>query len=189
MRVSTIMAFENLMSETETAVGPTGLKEVLNLLLNKAKFDPSFAANDHYILYMLGDQESLIKADMSQKPFQFWYYDLLGRPATPNVVKTIDAFLAENGDAHDIFHQFHDLYLKEREAKISASINGESLPLPEDPKAHAYKLLSQEKRTSLTNPKVSQIGMFSFGEKKPLDQKVIDQSDQSYSSSKNKTKP
>jgi hypothetical protein len=77
------------------AQGPDGLKDVLEALLEKSKQDPVFATEAHYILYRLGGQQSLMKVDMSRPPFQFWYYDLLGRPMTKMVERTIVDFLWE----------------------------------------------------------------------------------------------
>jgi hypothetical protein len=77
------------------AEGPAGLGSVLDQLLQKSQADAGFAASDHYILYQLKDQQSLIKVDLSQRPFQFWYYDLLGRPATDAVKSVIADFLWE----------------------------------------------------------------------------------------------
>ncbi len=75
------------------AQGPEGLKHVLEDLLEKSKQDRAFAAKEHFIIYQLGDQKSLIKVDMSEDPVLFWYFDLLGRPATRIVKKTIFDFL------------------------------------------------------------------------------------------------
>lgn len=77
------------------AEGPEGLEKVLEELLEKSKSDPIFATQDHFILYQLGNQKSLIKIDMSQQPFRFWHYDLMGRPATFAVKDTIARFLWE----------------------------------------------------------------------------------------------
>ena len=74
------------------AIGPNGLTDVLNDLLAQREKDPSFS-REHFILYQLGNQKALIRVDTSQKPFQFWYYDLLGRPATKIVKETIARFL------------------------------------------------------------------------------------------------
>lgn len=92
------MAMENRsLPEYTLAEGPEGLDQVLDAFLAKTKSDAKFAAEEHYILYQLNEQKSLIKVDMSQQPFLFWYYDLNGRPAT-EVVKTIIArFLWEKG--------------------------------------------------------------------------------------------
>lgn len=90
-----------------TAQGPEGLAEVLNRFLEQAKSDPEFATNGHYILYQLGNQKSLIKVDMSQEPYQFWYNDLLGRPATKIVKDTVAQFLWEKcGERERFFQQF-----------------------------------------------------------------------------------
>lgn len=77
------------------AEGPDGLSKVLESFLNRAQEDEGFAMNGHYILYRLGDQKSLIKVDMSNKPYKFYYYDLLGRPITKAVKNTIVHFLWE----------------------------------------------------------------------------------------------
>lgn len=77
------------------AEGPDGLMTVLNDFLEKSEHDPDFSKQDHYILYQLNQQKALIKVDMAQKPFHFWYYDLLGRPATKAVKETIGRFLWE----------------------------------------------------------------------------------------------
>lgn len=77
------------------AQGPEGLRQVLDDLLDKSQRDPSFAAEPHFIEYQLGGQKSLIKVDMSEKPYLFWYCDLMGRPATRIVKNTITDFLWE----------------------------------------------------------------------------------------------
>jgi hypothetical protein len=77
------------------ADGPEGLTRVLNELLEKAKSDPIFAGEEHFILYQLNAQKSLIKVDAKQVPFNFWHYDLMGRPATTVVKDTIARFLWE----------------------------------------------------------------------------------------------
>lgn len=81
--------------EYELAEGPEGLRAVLDRFYDRAQQDKAFAAVGHYILYKLGGQKSLIKVDMSKEPFQFWYNDLLGRPATKLVKDTITLFLSE----------------------------------------------------------------------------------------------
>jgi hypothetical protein len=82
-------------SEYILAIGPEGLRNVLDVLLETSQRDPVFAANEHYILYQLRDQRSIIKVDTSKQPFQFWYNDLLGRPMTRLVEETIALFLWE----------------------------------------------------------------------------------------------
>lgn len=77
------------------ANGPEGLEKVLNELLEKSKKDSAFASQEHFVLYQLGEQKSLIRVDTDKKPFLFWHYDLLGRPMTMVVKNTIDKFLSE----------------------------------------------------------------------------------------------
>jgi hypothetical protein len=75
------------------AAGPSGLESVLNDFLQHAQQDAAFAATEHYILYQFNQQKALIKVDTSQMPFHFWYYDLLGRPATNTVKEVIAQFV------------------------------------------------------------------------------------------------
>ena len=75
------------------AQGPQGLEQVLNELLEKSKSDATFKEQPHYVLYELGNQKSLIKMDLNEKPVMFWHYDLLGRAAT-SVVKDVLARFA-----------------------------------------------------------------------------------------------
>jgi hypothetical protein len=73
-----------------TAQGPEGLRHLLEDLLEKSP-------GQHMIRYLLGNQQSLIKVDLSEKPYLFWYCDLLGRPITKAVQYTIADFLWEKG--------------------------------------------------------------------------------------------
>jgi len=84
---------ESKVPEFTIAEGPQGLMDVLDSFLQQAQQDKVFRARYHYIMYHLKDQKSLIKVDMSEHPYQFWYYDLLGRPATNAVKDTIAEFL------------------------------------------------------------------------------------------------
>jgi hypothetical protein len=78
-----------------TAQGPEGLRQILDDLLEKSIKDAAFATEPHLIQYLLGNQRSLIKVDMSEKPYLFWYCDLLGRPVTKAVQYAIADFLWE----------------------------------------------------------------------------------------------
>ena len=49
-----------------TAQGPEGLRQVLEDLLQKSTQDTAFAAEPHMVRYLLGNQQSLIKVDMSE---------------------------------------------------------------------------------------------------------------------------
>lgn len=86
---------DDLIKNYIPAPGPEGLKQVLEDLLDKSKNDPAFAGKEHFIYYHVGEQKSLIKVDMSEKPYLFWYFDLLGRPATKAVKKIVGDFLWE----------------------------------------------------------------------------------------------
>ena len=85
--------------------GPEGLATELSRLLTQARNDAQFAASQHYVLYQLGGQKSLIKIDFSQSPYQFWYCDLSGRPATSAVTDTIAKFLWEECGEKDQFQE------------------------------------------------------------------------------------
>ncbi len=87
------MESERLPQVYKIAEGPEGLANVLLDYHEKAQIDDDFASNDQYILYRNNQQKALIKIDMRQVPYQFWYYDLLGRPATNNIKETIAKFL------------------------------------------------------------------------------------------------
>lgn len=81
--------------EYDLAAGPEGLMDLLNVYLEHANTDESFAKQPHYILYQWGSQESVIKVDTSEKPYHFWYCDLQGRPMTLAVKAIIADFLWE----------------------------------------------------------------------------------------------
>jgi hypothetical protein len=92
------------------AEGPEGLAHELENLLEKCQQDTDFAGQEHYVLYQLRDQKSLIKIDMSQKPYLFWYYDLLGRPMTRIVKETIARFLWEKcGEKERFLQEYGDI--------------------------------------------------------------------------------
>jgi hypothetical protein len=91
------------------AQGPEGLRHVLEDLMQKSKQDRAFAIKEHFIMYQLGDQKSLIKIDLSQDPVLFWYLDLLGRPAPRNVKKVIFDFLWDKCGVREKYIQEYDL--------------------------------------------------------------------------------
>lgn len=84
-----------MVSEYVIANGPQGLIDVLEHHFERCQKDEEFAKQIHYILYQLGAQKSFIKVDMSKRPFQFWYYDLLGRPVTAAVKDALALFLTD----------------------------------------------------------------------------------------------
>lgn len=87
--------------EMTIAEGPQGLKEVLAALRERALQDADFRSREHYIMYRLKDQKSLFKVDLSQQPYQFWFYDLLGRPATNAVKDTVAEFIWESASENE----------------------------------------------------------------------------------------
>lgn len=91
----TMQASNTLPFEYDLAAGPEGLMSVLNDYLHHATEDKAFASEPHYILYKMGSQESVIKVDVSRRPFHFWYCDLQGRPMTLAVKAVIADFLWE----------------------------------------------------------------------------------------------
>lgn len=84
-----------MISEYVIANGPQGLIDVLENHYERCQKDADFAKEAHYILYQLGSQKSFIKVDMSQRPYQFYYYDLLGRPMTRAVQEALALFLTD----------------------------------------------------------------------------------------------
>lgn len=91
------------------AEGPEGLEKALNELLDKSKSDAVFASQEHYILYQLNSQKSIIKVDASHVPFKLWHHDFMGRPATTAVKDTIAKFLWEKcGEKERYLNEFTD---------------------------------------------------------------------------------
>jgi hypothetical protein len=92
------------------AEGASGLKDVLIELLQHSQIDPSFAQQEHHVLYKLGNQKTMIRVDTEQAPFKFWCYDLLGRALTLPVKDTLADFLWENwGEKNNHFQDKMDL--------------------------------------------------------------------------------
>ncbi len=81
--------------EYDLAPGPEALMHLLESYLTAVEKDQAFSGTPRYILYKMGAQESVIKVDTSQRPFQFWYCDLQGRPMTMSVKAVIADFLWE----------------------------------------------------------------------------------------------
>lgn len=149
----TMMDNKELLSQIYTAEGPDGLIKQLINLLDRAQSDPGFAVKEHYIMYQLNTQKSLIKVDMSQTPFQFWYYDLQGRPATEIVKDTIALFLSEKyGQKEKIGHYFHDVGKEELLRNQADFIRGgewASYDVKDQSVFHAIDLLTLRKRTQI----------------------------------------
>src|SRR5690349_17732928 len=87
------------------ANGPEGLTKVLNELLEKSKVDASLKNRAHFILYEVGNQKSLIKMDLKEWPLAFWYYDLLGRPATSIVKDILARFAWDKGGEKEWYYK------------------------------------------------------------------------------------
>src|SRR5690349_7555645 len=95
LRNPSMIAIEDIEEKKDSykiAKGPDELALILDLLLENLKNNPD-SEKLHTILYELGHQKSLIKVDLNQHPFKFWYNDLLGRPATKTVKEVIAKFL------------------------------------------------------------------------------------------------
>jgi len=159
--------------------GREGLRSLLDSFLQKSEKDQEFASSPHYILFQLNAMQSLIRVDMSQRPFQFWHYNIQERAALPSLKDTIISFLQEKCGEKDPDKNFHDLYTKLRQGRIDASFSGETMPLPENPVQHGLNLLAQEKRP-VVMPVIAQprekesVGRwFSFFSKKPQKQTAL----------------
>jgi hypothetical protein len=117
---------------------------------------------------------------MSQRPYQFWHYNLQERAALQSLKDTITNFLQEKCGVSNADNSFHDVYEKLRQAKIAASMSGEVMPLPENPLQHGFALLAQEKRPVVEAPVLPAVkeavggGWFSFFSRKPekIDEKL-----------------
>lgn len=96
-----------LPSDYTIAEGPEGLKAALEKLQEQSLLDPAFSNEPHFLLYQRGQQQSLLKIDMKSTPYQYWYYDLQGRPAPGIVKETISRFAHEKLGETSV--QFHDV--------------------------------------------------------------------------------
>lgn len=96
---------ESHIKDYITAEGPESLTDILNNLLAESQANSLVANKEHYVLYQLGQQKSLIKIDASKIPFRFWYYDLLGRPITSVVKETITNFLWDKCGGKESYQQ------------------------------------------------------------------------------------
>lgn len=105
------------------AQGPEGLEAVLSEILENSKIDPTLKGRAYYVLYEIGSQKSLIKMDLNEWPVVFWYYDLLGRPATSIVKDILARFAWEKcGEKEWYFKENGEtlLYSKEQEGEEHA---------------------------------------------------------------------
>ncbi|OGT61692.1 MAG: hypothetical protein A3E85_01950 [Gammaproteobacteria bacterium RIFCSPHIGHO2_12_FULL_45_12] len=145
----------DLSKEAITVQGPEGLGKALELLFQQCQQDAAFKAQSHYFLYQLKDQQSIIKIDMREQPFLFWYADLQGRAATSAVCDIIARFLWDKDKGGEaarylkslalsqvpetdagyaswratVFTQLMvDLYQQRRKQLIEASQSGEVVP-------------------------------------------------------------
>ena len=142
----------------------SGETELKDFLREKAA---SGSAEEHYIKYQFNECQSLIKVDMREQPFQFWFYDLQKRPALQkNHKKIISEFLAEHGQKDDISVYFHDLY--NSKAAVDASLGKNTVMAVDDPLSQGVMALQTCKRQALVlaSPKLKgagSFGMFSSG--------------------------
>jgi hypothetical protein len=125
-------------SEYTVANGPEGLREALNALSR---------GKDHFILYQLNQQQSLIKIDTSESPYQLWYYDLMGRPATNTVKDVVAQFLKEKCGI-SLSDSSHFVDLVKRQALLDASLGRGAAIRPEDPLQQGFSELRACKRPS-----------------------------------------
>lgn len=139
-----------ILPQYTPAIGQDGLADALNHLRQESDRDPEFARQDHYLLFRkdtnASTYESVIKADLSERPFQFWHFNTHFLPAIEVIKDTIKKFLESCGQTEPLEHSFHDLYFKIRQAKVEASITGEQWFLPDDPRAYAFEIVAKEKR-------------------------------------------
>lgn len=143
-------------SKYTIAKGPDGLREALNALS---------PGKEHFILYQLNQQQSLIKIDNSEQPYQLWYYDLMGRPATMAVKNAVSQFLQEKcGTAATDNSRFVDLV--DSKARLDASLGKVTQIRPDDPLQQGLNVLSACKR----QPNLRGFGFFTQ-KPEPISQK------------------
>lgn len=120
------------------------LKETLRPSSNALNTTDHHDENELYLLFKLGNNESIIRIHTSNHPqeIRIWFYDLLGRPAPEIVKKTIASFFKSTFDLDQ--PPFFDLYLKAKPTVIANTfiINNELLPINKE--LHAIKKLMQE---------------------------------------------
>lgn len=100
---------EKIIKEIEKDPIQASTPENLQQALQK-RLDAIYSNRDnsvdsqHYILCKIGNSQSLLKVDTSQRPFQIWHYNLSHRPATDKLRDTIMQFLSKwGGDAAECF--------------------------------------------------------------------------------------
>lgn len=77
-------------TDYQIARGPEGLHQVLtNLFTQSRRAANSPSAQSQYVLYQLGQQEALLRFDLSHPLPQCWHYDLQGRPAAQGLINVI----------------------------------------------------------------------------------------------------
>jgi hypothetical protein len=104
------------------ASGQQGLRDVLDALQHLVTNDAEYRSKQHLIKYRFGDRTSILKVDMSEKPYQFWYFNLDMRRALEGADKNVIAdFLKANGQQETIEVYFHDLYENTKKNKVDAS--------------------------------------------------------------------
>ncbi len=151
------------------AEGPEGLQKALSEIYVQSQVDPQFAASVHFIHYQFGQQKSLIKV---APPFYILHYNLLGRPATEIVKKTILDFISqkcsEYGQFEDVSRQ--DLLERNSTGFLAADGDKSRVVLSDEPMtlAYAHKRLDQ---ASLSKAR-EHFGLFQVAEPKTSDDSI-----------------
>lgn len=164
----------SLPTEFMRVMGPEALYNQLKECALFAKQNSAYASSEHYILYQLGMQKSLIKLDFSHDPLQIWYCDLQNRPVTNKVKEAVLRFIQEQEKGADLKSYFHDHYDTVKVAKSEATEGLRPFPyfdqtikfedsLPnKNPEfgmgipalKKAYQVLSEKKRSSVETASV-----------------------------------
>lgn len=117
---------EHRIAEKTPEALQTALSQYLNRL--KAQKELTLDAGVIDIWCKLGDRESLLRVDTQQEPFQFFHDDPQHRPALSAIKDGVKAFVGDT----TFDKVFKDYYTVIRDAKLQATMQGMSYPLPDN---------------------------------------------------------
>lgn len=118
------------------AEGLDGLQHTLVDLIDHARRGSLGDNQTQYVLYRLGQQQSLLRIDLNTAPMQLWFYDLDGRPASSGLVSALGKVFWEqlmtNKPAFEVWRdevfrtqQFNDVSRAEARLAQAAFLSGQ----------------------------------------------------------------
>lgn len=122
-----------------------GLKSLL------AQYMRSMTKEQQFILYKIGEQESLMRVDFSKQPYQVYYNDKLGRPAPFALKIAVTEIMSELNKPF----QFNDMHALMLSKKVHDTIGGTSDAPPATLEFAHHALL-----TAWGKSQISKVGMF-----------------------------